>query len=128
MPGEYSFLLPTHISSFCSSETLRIVDSGFWILIEDFEAFRFAKKDLDGSRACLGVTPGELGKGGNDVKVGDMGEFGEADEFLETGRNSDSLAEELAVLRELLLGPTSRSWPLESRGISGIRRGLVGVL
>ena len=45
-----------------------------WILVEDFEAFKFEKKDLDGSRTCFGVDPGDVGKGGKDVNDGDEGE------------------------------------------------------
>ena len=51
-----------------------MVASTVWILVEDFEAFKFEKKDLDGSRTCLGVDPGDVGKGGKDVNEGDEGE------------------------------------------------------
>ena len=50
--------------------------SGGCILIEDFEAFKLEKNDLDASLPCLGADVGdvgEVGKGGSDVKVGDVG-------------------------------------------------------
>ncbi len=50
-----------------------MVGSILWILFDDFEAFKFAKKDLDWSRPCLGLFFGDEGKGGSEVKVGDPG-------------------------------------------------------
>ena len=84
MVGDDFFLL-IDISSLGSGVTFRIVVSGLCILKEDFDAFKFEKKDLDGSRPCLGVCPGEVGKGGIEVKVGEVGEEGETDGFLKTG-------------------------------------------
>ena len=56
-----------------SSETWRIVGSNLCILFDDFDAFRFEKKDLDWSRTCFEVVLGDDGKGGSEVNVGDAG-------------------------------------------------------
>ena len=50
-----------------------MVGSILWILFVDFEAFKFAKKDLDWSRMCFGLFFGDVGKGGSEVKIGDPG-------------------------------------------------------
>jgi len=42
-------------------------------LFDDFEAFRFEKNPFEGSRASVGVSVGEDGKGGREVKSGDLG-------------------------------------------------------
>jgi hypothetical protein len=52
--------------------------SGGWILMDDLEAFRFAKKDFEGSRACFGRFSDEDGKGGREVMHGEVGDVGEA--------------------------------------------------
>ena len=41
--------------------------------MDDLEAFKFEKKPLDGSRACLVPSVGEDGKGGSEVKSGEFG-------------------------------------------------------
>ena len=75
------FLRLSIISLLGSRSTFLIVLSGLCILNEDFEAFKFEKKDLEGSRACLGVWPGELGKGGNEVNEAEMGDEGDPGGF-----------------------------------------------
>ena len=74
---DFAFLSHFILSSVCSGGTLRMVTSGVCILAEDFEALRFAKNDLEVSRVCLGESVGELGNGGSEVKVGDLGELGD---------------------------------------------------
>jgi len=77
------FLCLIGISSLDSGATFRTVVSGLCILNEDFEALRFEKNDFDESRACLGVCPGEFGKGGNEAKEGELGDEGDTDDFTE---------------------------------------------
>lgn len=55
-----------------SSDTCRIVGSMWYILLEDFEAFMFEKKPFEGSRVCFGVSFGEDGNGGSDVRSGEF--------------------------------------------------------
>lgn len=47
-------------------------------MMDDLEAFRFAKKDFEGSRACFGRFSDEDGKGGREVMHGEVGDVGEA--------------------------------------------------
>ena len=56
-----------------SSDTCRMVDSMWKTLFEDFDAFIFEKKPLEGSREWLGMTVGEDGNGGSDVRSGELG-------------------------------------------------------
>ena len=58
----------------CISDTCLIVVSGICIFAEDFEAFRFAKNDLELSRFCFVDDLGDVGKGGSEVNVGEVGE------------------------------------------------------
>ena len=57
-----------------------MVDSADCIFVVDFDALRFEKNDFEGSLTCLGADSGEEGKGGREVKEG---EVGEADSVLE---------------------------------------------
>ena len=41
-------------------------------LFEDFEAFKFENKPFEGSRAWFGVSFGEEGNGGSDVRSGEF--------------------------------------------------------
>lgn len=41
--------------------------------MDDFEAFKLEKKPLEASRVCPGVSFGEDGKGGREVKSGEFG-------------------------------------------------------
>ena len=50
-----------------------MVDSTDCILVVDFDAFKLEKNDFEGSLTCFGVDSGEEGKGGRDVKVGEVG-------------------------------------------------------
>ena len=56
-----------------SSETCRIVGSNLCTLLDDLEALRLAKKDLDCSRPCFEPSLGEDGMEGSDVNTGDDG-------------------------------------------------------
>lgn len=51
-----------------------MVDSTNCIFVVDFDAFRLEKNDFEGSLRCFGVDSGEEGKGGRDVKDGEVGE------------------------------------------------------
>ena len=42
------------------------------ILLEDLDGFIFAKKPLEGSREWVGVSSGEVGNGGSDVRSGEF--------------------------------------------------------
>lgn len=42
-------------------------------MLDDLEAFRFEKNPFEGSRLCFGVSLGELGNGGSEVKSGECG-------------------------------------------------------
>lgn len=55
-----------------SSDTCRIVDSMWCTLFEDLEAFLFEKKRFGGSRAWSGVSFGDEGNGGSDVRSGKL--------------------------------------------------------
>lgn len=55
-----------------SSDTCLIVGSMRCTLFEDFEAFLFVKKLLEGSRTWSGVSFGEDGNGGSDVRSGEL--------------------------------------------------------
>lgn len=55
-----------------SSDTCRMVGSMLKILFEDFDAFIFAKKPLDGSREWCDGSFGEDGNGGSDVRLGEF--------------------------------------------------------
>lgn len=68
-----AFSLPSTVFGGVSSDTCRIVGSIWCTLLDDFEAFKFEKNPFDGSRACLGVSIGEDGKGGREVNSGDLG-------------------------------------------------------
>lgn len=56
-----------------------MVISAGCILIDDFEALRFAKNDLDASRACFERPSGEDGTAGIGINVGEMGDAGKLD-------------------------------------------------
>ncbi len=55
-----------------SSDTCRIVGSIWNTLFEDFDAFMFEKKPFEGSRVWFGVSFGEDGNGGSDVRSGEF--------------------------------------------------------
>ena len=55
-----------------SSDTCLIVGSMRNTLFEDFDIFLFEKKLLEGSRAWIGVSFGEDGNGGSDVRSGEL--------------------------------------------------------
>ena len=70
---EYSdFSVESTLLLAVSSDTCRIVGSMPCTLFEDFEAFLFEKKPFEGSRAWSGVSFGEGGKGGSDVRSGEL--------------------------------------------------------
>ena len=70
---EYSdFSVESTLLLAVSSDTCLIVGSMRCTLFEDFEAFLFEKKPLGGSRAWSGVSFGEGGNGGSDVRSGEL--------------------------------------------------------
>lgn len=73
LPREYSdFSFESALLLAVSSDTCRMVGSMLCNLFEDFEAFMFEKKPFEGSRAWFGVSFGEDGNGGSDVKSGEF--------------------------------------------------------
>ena len=55
-----------------SSETCRMVGSMWCSLFEDLEAFMFEKKLFESSIVWFGVSVGEDGNGGNEVRSGEF--------------------------------------------------------
>jgi len=110
-----------------SRVTFRIVLSGLCILNEDFEAFKFEKKDFDGSRACLCVCPGEVGKGGNEVKVGEIGDDGETADAKRVSSSGDGFSTgNLGRVGTMPVEASSFTWALLSTTKSCFRLGIPG--
>lgn len=94
---------------------------------EDFEAFRLEKKDFDGSRACLGVCPGEVGKGGNEVKVGELGDDGETADAKRVWSSGHGFsAGDLGRVGTMPIEASSLTCPLLSTTRSCFRLGIPG--
>ena len=60
-----------------SGDTFRMVTSGDCTRCEDLEAFRLAKNDFEGSLECFEFGSEDVGKGGSEVKTGEVGEVSE---------------------------------------------------